>query len=607
MGPARYGKYYMAMTLLRENLSRVADVEERCKLISKMQDITEKSFDAWHFYMVNDEKRNLAFKRAIESAIQENPADRRSVLDIGCGSGLLSAYANQSDASRILAVEENETMHSIAEEVFRRNSCENVNLLKCHSSLVKLDDKEKCDILVTETLDCAAFGEGIISTIYDAHCRLLTPNPVVIPSKVDVFFSVASSSDFIKMHAVENDSGIILSSYVDRPVLSSREPYWCCYLDDLKDECVFHSDTIPALTVDFQDVASLKNIISEGLHKNFDVQITKSGEITALVAWWRANLFGDIEIDTAPSNDTCWQQAIFPFPKPLSVNEGQTLKVTMTLKKDALRFCVDQDFTEKFASCSVSDEGFMMQMNSDDIARFIWSHTSDLPRTARILDMTNIPTISKQLQEKFPKVYSHCSGDDAIQVGKRMCLRSDESAVRDGCDVIVHWPITPHSSLNEGSIAMLSDIMQGAPNALLIPSKVQIVGYLIESEVLIRKTRLDPTAQHGINITALTEFNLLHYQDINLKRLNCTPLSEATVLRDVTFREEMGKCLTTITATQGGKAVGVVYYAIMGDYVSEKEMNCSMVVFQKPMRVDVGSKIKLGSCFVDHKLIFSQV
>ncbi|KAK0399835.1 hypothetical protein QR680_003238 [Steinernema hermaphroditum] len=601
------GKHHMAITLLRENLSRTDDLEERCKLISKIQDITEKSFDAWHFYMVNDEKRNGAFKKAIEEAVMKNPPDKRSVIDIGCGSGLLSAYASKTDATRILAVDENETMHSIAEEVFRRNGCENVTLMKCHSSLVKLSDKERYDILVTETLDCAAFGEGIISTIHDAHCRLLTPNPVVIPSKVDLYFTVASSPDFINIHSLETEHGMILSAYADRPVLRSSDPYWCCYLDDLKHECVFHSETIPALTVDFQNAASLKSIINNGLKKTFDVEITKSGEITAFVAWWRANLFGDIEFDNAPTNETCWQQAIFPFPKSLTVTEGQILKVVMTLKKDAVRFYTQREYSESFSSYAISDEGFVRQMNSGDIANYIDTHTKDIPKEMRILDMTNIPTISKYLQNRFSNVYSHSSGEDSIEVGKRMYLKCDESAVRDGCEVIIHWPITPHSSLNDDSLAMLRDILQNAPHARVIPNQLQIVGYLIESELLVQKTCLNDTAQHGINITAMSQFNLFHYQDINLKKLNCTPLSEPTVLRDVNFKDEQGKSVTTITATAKGKAVGVVYYAKLGDYVSKDELNCSMIVFQKPKKIETGTKIALGSCYVDNKLIFSEM
>lgn len=60
--------------------------------------------DRWHFPMVNDATRNLAFKRAIESAIRtcrslQSSGHRKvegvlatssvSVLDIGCGTGLL--------------------------------------------------------------------------------------------------------------------------------------------------------------------------------------------------------------------------------------------------------------------------------------------------------------------------------------------------------------------------------------------------------------------------------------------------------------------------------------------------------------------------------------
>lgn len=42
--------------------------------------------ERWHFIMLNDKKRNLMYRRAIEKAIQ---AGCRSVLDIGTGTGIL--------------------------------------------------------------------------------------------------------------------------------------------------------------------------------------------------------------------------------------------------------------------------------------------------------------------------------------------------------------------------------------------------------------------------------------------------------------------------------------------------------------------------------------
>lgn len=57
-------------------------------------------------------------------------------------------------------------------------------LQQMHSADLKLF--EKADILVTETVDSAIFGESIIPTLIDAYERLIKCDAIVIPSKVNV-------------------------------------------------------------------------------------------------------------------------------------------------------------------------------------------------------------------------------------------------------------------------------------------------------------------------------------------------------------------------------------------------------------------------------------
>lgn len=72
-------------------------------------------------------------------------------------------------------------MHDVARSVFELNNV-NVRLCKTHSS--KLNLNSRVDILVSETVDSGVFGERIVSTMLDAHARLLAPNHIIIPQKV---------------------------------------------------------------------------------------------------------------------------------------------------------------------------------------------------------------------------------------------------------------------------------------------------------------------------------------------------------------------------------------------------------------------------------------
>ncbi|MEN2498713.1 MAG: protein-arginine omega-N symmetric methyltransferase activity, variant 2 [Marteilia pararefringens] len=47
----------------------------------------------WHIAMLNDSSRNSLYRRSIAHAFEKLGC--RSIMDIGCGSGLLAAYALQ--------------------------------------------------------------------------------------------------------------------------------------------------------------------------------------------------------------------------------------------------------------------------------------------------------------------------------------------------------------------------------------------------------------------------------------------------------------------------------------------------------------------------------
>lgn len=54
--------------------------------ITNIQIVNSRSVERWHYRMLNDSKRNLAYKKAIGDRINQG---RKTVLDIGCGSLIL--------------------------------------------------------------------------------------------------------------------------------------------------------------------------------------------------------------------------------------------------------------------------------------------------------------------------------------------------------------------------------------------------------------------------------------------------------------------------------------------------------------------------------------
>uniref|UniRef100_A0A0K0DM16 MTS domain-containing protein n=1 Tax=Angiostrongylus cantonensis TaxID=6313 RepID=A0A0K0DM16_ANGCA len=160
-------------------------------------------FDQWHMLMINDKDRNEKFLDALRSTVL--PSDH--VLDIGTGTGLISVFAASCGASKITAVESNSFLYHLAKRVLNLNGVKNAKVIQDYSFNYYPDDTDRADVVVSEILDCCAFGEGVIPTFLDAHLRLATSTARFIPANVTLFATLMESPSIFLSHSFTSPSG----------------------------------------------------------------------------------------------------------------------------------------------------------------------------------------------------------------------------------------------------------------------------------------------------------------------------------------------------------------------------------------------------------------
>ena len=98
-----------------------------------------------HFVMLKDPVRVLSYRSAIE-----RHAGGKNVVEIGCGSGVLSLFAARAGARRVTAIEETR-ISQVAARMFAANGCSGlIDLRVANSRDVELD--EPADLIIHEIL-----------------------------------------------------------------------------------------------------------------------------------------------------------------------------------------------------------------------------------------------------------------------------------------------------------------------------------------------------------------------------------------------------------------------------------------------------------------------
>ncbi|XP_010837464.1 PREDICTED: putative protein arginine N-methyltransferase 9 [Bison bison bison] len=289
--------------------------------------------ERWHFIMLNDTKRNTIYNAAIQKAVCSGS---KSVLDIGAGTGILSMFARKAGAHSVYACELSKTMYELACDVVAANEMEEgIKLLHMKSLDIKIPKHipERVSLVVTETVDAGLFGEGIVESLIHAWEHLLLQPKTkgengdcekygkVIPASA-VIFGIAVECAEIRRHhrvGVKDVAGISLPTNVkfQSPAYSSVdgeetiEPYTTEKMSRVPGGYLALTECFEIMTVDFNNLQELKSLATKKPDK-IGVPVIKEGVLDAIVVWFVLQLDDEHSLSTSPSEETCWEQAVYP-------------------------------------------------------------------------------------------------------------------------------------------------------------------------------------------------------------------------------------------------------------------------------------------------------
>jgi len=277
-----------------------------------------------HLDMLSDKVRTESYR----DALLKNAASIKDtrVLDIGCGTGILSMFSAQAGASAVVGVDCSDIIYQAMDIVRENGLADKVQLVKGRLEETKLPF-DSFQYIVSEWMGYFLLFEGMLDSVIAARDKYMAPGGSMIPNRTT-----------ISLVAIEDEKryGQLLDFWDDvygYKMKCMRAPI----LEEASVEIVPSACMIsePALVLDLD----LNTCTVEDTQFNtpFTLNITRDCNLTAIVGYFDTyfNLpTSQVMFSTGPNaTPTHWKQTIFYLPSRLPVKSGQQLACNILCKR----------------------------------------------------------------------------------------------------------------------------------------------------------------------------------------------------------------------------------------------------------------------------------
>jgi len=300
-----------------ENRTRFVDED---KLLQKEMTSSDYYWNSYahfsiHEEMLKDEVRTLSYRKAIID--NKHLFKDKLVLDVGCGTGILSMFAVKAGAKHVYAVDCSDIVHQANQIIMDNGMQDKITIIQ--KKVEELDLPCKVDIILSEWMGYFLLYESMLNTVIWARDHFLAPEGILLPDRASLFIAGIEDEEYKqdKIDYWDNVYGFNMSCIKK---IAIREPL----VDTVEGKALVTSAnrfyTVNLETVKVEDL----------IFKNpFAIKVSRTDNIHAFIAWFEVEFskcHKPIIISTSPqSNYTHWKQTVFYIEDVLSATEGEQI------------------------------------------------------------------------------------------------------------------------------------------------------------------------------------------------------------------------------------------------------------------------------------------
>lgn len=203
-----------------------------------------------HFLMLNDSVRTEGYRDFVYH--NKHIFAGKTVLDVGCGTGILSMFCAKAGAKKVYAVDNSDIIQMAISNAFENGLADQITFIRGKIEDISLP-VDKVDIIISEWMGYALTFESMIDSVLVARDRFLAPSGIMAPSETRLVLTATTNTELLeepidfwsdvygfKMNGMKDASykgvsvQVVPQTYVNaKPVVFARFNMHTCKVQDV--------------------------------------------------------------------------------------------------------------------------------------------------------------------------------------------------------------------------------------------------------------------------------------------------------------------------------------------------------------------------------------